>query len=86
MFFMRKTTALPSAAEALPGRATPMPVSEKHFVSGARLEYFDQERNERSRPPCCAHAKPRCSAGRNFCRSPARPAWRLRRWRRLPSR
>jgi peptide-methionine (S)-S-oxide reductase len=38
MFFMRKTTALPSAAEALPGRATPIPTASTHFVSGSRLK------------------------------------------------
>jgi peptide-methionine (S)-S-oxide reductase len=29
--------SLPTAAEALPGRSTPMPVPEKHFVNGASL-------------------------------------------------
>ncbi|HEY0331084.1 MAG TPA: peptide-methionine (S)-S-oxide reductase MsrA [Rhodopseudomonas sp.] len=38
MFFMRKTTALPSAAEALPGRATPLPTASTHFVNGHRLQ------------------------------------------------
>jgi len=38
MFFMRKTTALPSAAEALPGRATPIPTATTHFVNGSRLK------------------------------------------------
>jgi peptide-methionine (S)-S-oxide reductase len=33
MLFMRKTTALPSAAEALPGRATPIPTASTHFVN-----------------------------------------------------
>ena len=37
MFFMRKTTALPSAAEALPGRATPIPTAVTHFVNGSKL-------------------------------------------------
>ncbi|MHC2434455.1 peptide-methionine (S)-S-oxide reductase MsrA [Bradyrhizobium sp. USDA 4451] len=37
MLFMRKTTALPSAAEALPGRATPIPTATTHFVNGSRL-------------------------------------------------
>ena len=37
MFFMRKTTALPSAAEALPGRATPIPTATAHFVNGRKL-------------------------------------------------
>src|SRR5260221_11155517 len=38
MFFMPKTTALPSAAEALPGRATPIPTATTHFVNGRRLQ------------------------------------------------
>jgi peptide-methionine (S)-S-oxide reductase len=38
MLFMRKTTALPSAAEALPGRATPIPTATTHYVNGARLK------------------------------------------------
>src|SRR5215510_10389961 len=37
MFFMRKTTALPSAKEALPGRATPIPTATRHFVNGRGL-------------------------------------------------
>jgi peptide-methionine (S)-S-oxide reductase len=37
MFFMRKTTALPSAAEALPGRAQPIPTAKSHFVNGHQL-------------------------------------------------
>ena len=37
MFFMRKTTALPSASEALPGRATPIPTATRHFVNGHNL-------------------------------------------------
>jgi peptide-methionine (S)-S-oxide reductase len=38
MFFMRKTTALPSASEALPGRATPIPTAPRHFVNGRALQ------------------------------------------------
>ena len=38
MFFMRKTTALPSAAEALPGRAAPIPTASTHFVNGRKLQ------------------------------------------------
>ena len=38
MFFMRKTTALPSAAEALPGRAAPIPTATTHFVNGRKLQ------------------------------------------------
>src|ERR1700730_6960156 len=34
MLFMRKTTALPSASEALPGRANPIPTAGRHFVHG----------------------------------------------------
>ncbi|HET8539580.1 MAG TPA: peptide-methionine (S)-S-oxide reductase MsrA [Anaeromyxobacter sp.] len=32
-----KPLALPTPAEALPGRPDPMPVPERHFVSGARI-------------------------------------------------
>jgi peptide-methionine (S)-S-oxide reductase len=32
-----RTPRMPTAAEALPGRSTPMPVPERHFVNGARL-------------------------------------------------
>src|SRR3981189_1552315 len=38
MLFMRKTTALPTAAEALPGRAKPIPTATSHFVNGRRLQ------------------------------------------------
>jgi peptide-methionine (S)-S-oxide reductase len=38
MFFMRKTTTLPSAAEALPGRADPIPTTARHFVNGHPLQ------------------------------------------------
>src|SRR5258705_13045812 len=38
MLFMRKPTALPSAAEALPGRATPIPTAVSHFVNGRQLQ------------------------------------------------
>ena len=38
MFFMRKTTALPSATEALPGRATAIPTSVRHFVNGHQVQ------------------------------------------------
>src|SRR6202162_4977374 len=38
MLFMRKTTALPSAAEALPGRANPIPTATRHFVNGHQLQ------------------------------------------------
>ena len=38
MLFMRKTTALPSAAEALPGRAQPIPTATTHFVNGHNLK------------------------------------------------
>src|SRR5262249_21589743 len=37
MFFMRKPPAPPSAAEALPGRATPIPTATRHFVNGRAL-------------------------------------------------
>jgi len=37
MFFLRKKTSIPSAAEALPGRAEAMPVPERHVVNGHPL-------------------------------------------------
>jgi len=37
MFFMRKAAALPSAADALPGRAQPIPTATTHFVNGRPL-------------------------------------------------
>jgi peptide-methionine (S)-S-oxide reductase len=38
MLFMRKSTALPSAAEALPGRAQAIPTASTHFVNGHKLK------------------------------------------------
>ena len=38
MLFMRKTTALPSATEALPGRAQAIPTATTHFVNGTKLQ------------------------------------------------
>ncbi|WP_405232236.1 peptide-methionine (S)-S-oxide reductase MsrA [Lentisalinibacter salinarum] len=38
MFGLNKKTSLPSAEEALPGRDTPMPVPERHFVLDAPLK------------------------------------------------
>jgi peptide-methionine (S)-S-oxide reductase len=38
MLFMRKTTTLPSAAEALPGRSDPIPTAKVHFVNGHPLK------------------------------------------------
>src|SRR5215469_11945506 len=38
MLFMRKTSALPSAAEALPGRAQAIPTASTHFVNGHKLK------------------------------------------------
>jgi peptide-methionine (S)-S-oxide reductase len=34
---LRKKTELPTAATALPGRATPIPTAERHFVNGHPL-------------------------------------------------
>ena len=36
--FGRKKHSIPSAQEALPGRAARLPVPEQHFVNAARLE------------------------------------------------
>src|SRR6202041_3983795 len=38
MLFMRKTTTLPSATEALPGRTDPIPTATRHFVNGQALQ------------------------------------------------
>ncbi len=38
MFFKSKPTTLPSAAEALPGRAAEMAVADTHFVNGQPLK------------------------------------------------
>ncbi|MHA6299768.1 peptide-methionine (S)-S-oxide reductase MsrA [Devosia sp. CAU 1758] len=37
MFFRQKPTTIPTAAEALAGRSTEMPVDANHFVNGAAL-------------------------------------------------
>jgi len=36
--FLRKPLTLPTADEALPGRASPMPVPERHYVNGNPLK------------------------------------------------
>jgi peptide-methionine (S)-S-oxide reductase len=38
MFFSRKKSTLPTAAEALPGRPQPIPTAERHVVNGAALK------------------------------------------------
>ena len=38
MFLFRKRPEMPTAAEALPGRATPLPTAERHFVNGHPLK------------------------------------------------
>ena len=38
MLLFRKSLEIPSAAEALPGRATPLATAERHFVSGRPLK------------------------------------------------
>jgi peptide-methionine (S)-S-oxide reductase len=38
MFFTRKSPAMPSAAEALPGRAKPIPTARTHFVNGHPIQ------------------------------------------------
>jgi peptide-methionine (S)-S-oxide reductase len=37
MWFKKKSLELPAPGEALPGRATPMPVENRHFVNGRPL-------------------------------------------------
>ena len=38
MFMLRKKTALPGPAEALPGRGAAIPTAERHFVNGRPLK------------------------------------------------
>jgi peptide-methionine (S)-S-oxide reductase len=38
MFTLRKTLEMPSAEEALPGRATPIPTASRHFINGRPLK------------------------------------------------
>jgi len=37
MAMMRKSLAMPGPAEALPGRAAPLAIAERHFVNGQRI-------------------------------------------------
>jgi len=48
MFLFRKRTALPSPSEALPGRTTPIPTAERHFVNGRSLHEPYPEGMERA--------------------------------------
>ena len=48
MFLFRKRTALPSPSEALPGRMTPIPTAERHFVNGRSLHEPYPEGMERA--------------------------------------
>jgi peptide-methionine (S)-S-oxide reductase len=48
MFLFRKRTALPSPSEALPGRTTPIPTAEQHFVNGRSLHEPYPEGMERA--------------------------------------
>ena len=38
MLFSRKSLEVPSAADALPGRATPLPTAKTHFINGHSLK------------------------------------------------
>ena len=38
MFFARKPLVIPSAADALPGRSTPIPTARTHFVNGHQIK------------------------------------------------
>jgi len=48
MFLFRKCTALPSSSEALPGRPTPLPTAQRHFVNGRSLHEPYPEGTERA--------------------------------------
>ena len=38
MFSLRKPLVIPTAAEALPGRSTPIPTAKSHFITGNQLQ------------------------------------------------
>jgi peptide-methionine (S)-S-oxide reductase len=38
MFFSRKSLEMPAPGQALPGRPTPIPTADKHFISGRALK------------------------------------------------
>jgi len=38
MFMLKKKLSMPSAAEALPGRAQPIPTASRHFINGRALK------------------------------------------------
>ena len=38
MLFSRKSAEVPSAADALPGRASPLPTAKTHFINGHQLK------------------------------------------------
>ena len=38
MFWLKKSLDLPTKADALPGRSTPVPTAETHFVNGHALK------------------------------------------------
>ncbi|HVV39480.1 MAG TPA: peptide-methionine (S)-S-oxide reductase MsrA [Nitrobacter sp.] len=38
MLFMRKAATMPTAEQALPGRALPIPTATRHFVNGHRIQ------------------------------------------------
>src|SRR5829696_241524 len=48
MFLFRERTGLPSPSEALPGRTTPIPTAERHFVNGCSLHEPYPEGMERA--------------------------------------
>ena len=50
MLFMRKPLALPTAAEALPGRSEPIPTARQHFVNGNPLKPPYPEGMEQAKP------------------------------------
>ena len=38
MFSLKRKSAMPAAAEALPGRPTPIPTASQHFINGRNLK------------------------------------------------
>jgi peptide-methionine (S)-S-oxide reductase len=38
MFTLKRKPEMPSAAQALPGRPTPIPTASRHFINGRELK------------------------------------------------
>ena len=63
MFMLRKKTELPSAADALPGRPTPIPTATKHFINQRPLKGPYPEGPRRRCSGSAASGAPSASSG-----------------------